>query len=67
MRSTCTQSRTPIEIASGTVVAASNGNPSNACEGKTLIAVNNQFGGNFTPDDITNEFQYSTGAPPGQQ
>jgi RHS repeat-associated protein len=36
------------------------------CEGKILNAVNNKFGTNFSTANITNEFQYSTGAPTGR-
>jgi RHS repeat-associated protein len=36
------------------------------CEHKILNATNNQFGTNFNSNNVTGEFQYSTGAPAGQ-
>ena len=42
------------------------GNSNGACTGKVLSAVNNHFGTNFTEASVTSEFQFSTGAPPGQ-
>jgi len=35
------------------------------CEHKILNATNNQFGTNFNSNNVTGEFQYSTGAPAG--
>jgi len=51
--------------------AANKGTPqtppqTSACEAQNLNAVNNQFGTNFTSANVTGEFQFSTGAPPGQ-
>ena len=37
-----------------------------SCESKILTAVNSTFGTTFTSANITNEFQFSTGAPAGQ-
>jgi len=36
------------------------------CEKKILNATNNRFGTNFNSNNVTGEFQYSTGAPAGQ-
>ena len=37
------------------------------CPAKIVNAVNNRFGTNFNTDsNVTNQFQFSTGAPPGQ-
>jgi RHS repeat-associated protein len=38
----------------------------NPCTQSVLQAVNNQFGTNLTEANVTSEFQFSTGAPPGQ-
>jgi hypothetical protein len=42
------------------------GNSTGVCEAKVLAAVNNHFGTNFSNANVTGEFQFSTGAPPGQ-
>jgi RHS repeat-associated protein len=42
------------------------GNSTGVCTGKVLSAVNNHFGTNFAEANVTSEFQFSTGAPPGQ-
>lgn len=40
--------------------------PPPACQAKILNATNNQFGTNYTNSNVTNTFNYSTGAGPGQ-
>jgi RHS repeat-associated protein len=47
--------------------AANNGQePPPACQAQILNATNNQFGTNYTNSNVTNTFNYSTGAGPGQ-
>ena len=40
--------------------------PPPPCQAKTLKVTNNQFGTNYTNANVTNTFNYSTGAGPGQ-
>jgi len=40
--------------------------PPPACQAKILSATNNQFGTNYTDANVSNTFNYSTGAGPGQ-
>ena len=54
----------PISFGGG---APSNGQePPPACQAKILNATNNQFGTNYTNSNVTNTFNFSTGAGPGQ-
>ena len=50
------------------VVAPSNGpqEPPPPCQAKILNATNNRSGTNYTDANVTNTFNYSTGAGPGQ-
>jgi len=46
--------------------SSSSASSSPSCETTILSAVNSTFGDNFTSSNITNEFQFSAGALPGQ-
>ncbi len=56
-----------IQVGGGWGGAPNNGQePPPACQAKILNATNNQFGTNYTNSNVTNTFNFSTGAGPGQ-
>jgi len=69
----CSSSWGTIQIPNGPIgpqEAANNGTTNSAtpppCQAKILNATNNQFGTNYTDNNVNSTFNYSTGAPAGQ-
>jgi hypothetical protein len=66
MPSTCTQSRTPIEIVSGAVVAPNSGTPgsqiSSTCQAQLLGMLNAEHGTNLTDANVTGTYNNGTAA-----